>query len=280
VLDSAPFCVQLFNAYTVATGDSDLVQANLDAFWRMLSVLPREVKTGLIWINPAIPYTGYGFTDQIAKTGRELFCSLLVFEALTTLGRWAAEGGRADLREQCERWRTAIRDHLSLLWAEDEGMFYAASVDCKQVDIWGSIYACYLGALPPAQNEAIARWLTTQRDRFEYRGHLRHLPEPQLWQRIIAPSYHESVHPGEFQNGPYWSTPSGWYAEVLESITPGAGVALLCELVSAFQEIGIWECIRRDGYRRVEKCLSSALLPYGAFKRLRKKGESSMVSCQ
>lgn len=267
VVDSVAFCVQLFNAYAVATGDSDLVQANLDTFWRMLSVLPREKQTGLIWIDPKHPRTGYGFTDQIAKTGRELFCSLLVFQALTNLTRWAAEGGRADLREQCERWRTAIRDHLSLLWAEDEGMFYAASVDCRQVDIWGSIYAYRLGVLPLVQNEAIAQWLATHRDRFEYRGHLRHLPQPQFWQRIIPP-FDANLHPGEFQNGPYWATPSGWYAEVLESRTPGAGVTLLCTLVSTFQEIGIWECIGRDGYRRIENNLSSALLPYAAFKRL------------
>jgi hypothetical protein len=266
VIDSAPFCVQLFNAYAVATGDFDLVYANLDAFWKMLAVLPHEKETGLIWIDPENPHTGYGFTDQVAKTGRELFCSLLVLQALTTVSQWAATCRRPDLREQSDQWRTAIRSNLSLLWAEREGMFYAASEDCRQLDIWGSVYACRLGVLPSAQYEAIVQWLATNHNRFEYMGHLRHLPEPQFWCRIIPP-FEASLHPGEFQNGPYWSTPSGWYAEILESKTSGAGLRLLCDLVHAFQEIGIWECIGHHGYRRVADNLSSALLPYGAFKR-------------
>lgn len=266
VIDSAPFFVQLFNAYAVAIGDFDLPYANLDAFWKMLAVLPHEKETGLIWIDPENPHTGYGFTDQVAKTGRELFCSLLVFEALTTVGEWAAQCGRSDLREQIDQWRTAIRSNLSLLWADREGMFYAASEDCRQLDVWGAVYACRLGVLPSARREAILHWLAINRNSFEYMGYLRHLPEPQFWQRIIPP-FETSLLPGEFQNGPYWSTPSGWYAEILESSTPGAGPAFLCGLVRTFQEIGIWECIGRDGYRRIADNLSSALLPYGAFKR-------------
>lgn len=98
-------------------------------------------------------------------------------------------------------------------------------------------------------------------------GHLRHVPEPQFWQRLIAP-FDERLKPGEFQNGPYWSTPSGWHAEILELRTPGAGLELLCDLVKAFREIGIWECIGRDRYRRIPNNLSSVLLPYAAFKRI------------
>jgi glycogen debranching enzyme len=83
VVDSGPFFVKLVSAFADATGDSELVRTNLDEFWRMLEVLPHEKETGMVWIDPQNPHTGYGFTDTIAKTGRELFCSLLVFEALT-----------------------------------------------------------------------------------------------------------------------------------------------------------------------------------------------------
>jgi hypothetical protein len=54
---------------------------------------------------------------------------------------------------------------------------------------------------------------------------------------------------------------------LLEAETPGAGTAFLCRLVGAFREIGVWECIGPDGYRRIQDNLSSVLLPYGAFKR-------------
>lgn len=266
VIDSAPFFVALFNAYAKQTGDDDLIRPNLDAFWKMLAVLPQEPETGLIWIDPRHPQTGYGFTDQIAKTGRELFCNLLVFEALRTLGEWATRCGQASLGERCAAWRARIQENLSLLWSDADGMFLAASVDCRQFDIWGSVYAYGLGIATPAQNRAMAAWSIANRSRFEYRGHLRHLPEPEFWQRIIPP--HEMYcTPGKFQNGPYWSTPSGWFALLLEAETPGAGVEFLCDLVKTFQEIGIWEYITPNGGLTRDN-LSSALLPYAAFKQL------------
>lgn len=267
VIDSAPFFVALFKAYAEHTGDYDLIASHLGTFWKMLAALPREAETGLIWIDPRQPHTGYGFTDQIAKTGRELFCTLLVFEALTTLGEWAARLGQASLGEQCAAWCARIRRHLSLLWSDADGMFLAASADCRQIDIWGSVYAYGLGVATPARQHAMAAWLTANRTRFEYRGHLRHLPEPEYWQRIIPP--HEGgSSPGRFQNGPYWSTPSGWFAVLLEAEAPGTGLEFLCDLVKTFQEIGVWEHISRNGDCCLRDNLSSALLPYGAFKQL------------
>jgi hypothetical protein len=267
VIDSGPFLVQLVAAYVRATGDEAVARAHLDTLARALFVLPRETETGLIWVDPARPHTAYGFTDTVAKTGRELFCSLLMFEALGTVAEWAARFGRDDWRRKCEDWRTLLRRHLPLLWDDKAGMFLAASRDCRQVDIWGSIYACRVGAVTPDQRRAMVGWLGTNRTLYEYEAHLRHLPLPEFWQRQIHLPHHR-FGPGEFQNGPFWSTPSGWYAELLEAETPGAGAAFLYRLVEAFREIGVWECIGPDGYRRIQDNLSSVLLPYGAFKRI------------
>ena len=78
----------------------------------------------------------------------------------------------------------------------------------------------------------------------------------------------EWTEPGTFQNGPYWGTASGWMAEMLELAAPGAGLALLRELAADFEAHGIWECIGPDGYARVANNLSSACLPYAAWKKL------------
>ena len=74
--------------------------------------------------------------------------------------------------------------------------------------------------------------------------------------------------PGCFQNGAYWATASGWYAELLESLRRGAGLAFLVELVREFQAHGIWECTGPDGYNRLENNLSSMVLPYRSLKRI------------
>jgi hypothetical protein len=230
-------------------------------------VLPQDPATGLIWVDPAVPRTAYGFTDTIAITGRHLFCSLLVFEALGVLRNLADRGGRPDLRARAEAWRGRIAAALPTLWSPATGMFHAGSCQCRQIDVWGSVFACHVGATTDAQRQAIGGYLTGHRSQVEYRAHLRHLPAPQFWDGMIPP-WEQRLPPGEFQNGAYWSTPSGWFAELLERERPGEGCRLLTALVAAFQEIGVWECIRPDGYRRVADNLSSALLPYASFKRL------------
>ena len=65
-----------------------------------------------------------------------------------------------------------IQERPPLLWSEHDGMFYAASEGCRQVDVWGSIYACRIGTPSPSQREAILDCLSANRSRSEYRGHL------------------------------------------------------------------------------------------------------------
>jgi hypothetical protein len=146
-------------------------------------------------------------------------------------------------------------------------MFFAAFQDCRQIDIWGSIYACHTKACTDQQRSRIVQWLSENSGKYEYEGHLRHLPEPAFWQRIIPP-YDQELKPGEFQNGAYWATPSGWYAELLESTSPGAGAEFLNGLVNSLRKIGIWECIGRDGTYRNRNNLSSVLLPYASYVKL------------
>jgi len=169
--------------------------------------------------------------------------------------------------EKADQWQGLIQENLSVLWDETAGMFLAASHYCRQIDIWGSIYACHIHAATEAQRRAILEWLRANRDRYVYRHHLRHLPEPEYWEQTI-PAHTKRVQ-GEFQNGAFWTTPGGWYAELLESASAGAGVRFLEGMVRDLRDIGIWECIGRDGYRRVKDNLSSVLLPYASFNRIR-----------
>ena len=264
VLDSNPFFVKLAHAYAQASGDEKFIADNLDKLWKSLTSLPQEADTGLMWVDPKKPHTAYGFTDSIAKTGRELFCSLLTFEALGIVNKWAVKLDRKDIATPSEAWRKKIQQNLALL-KTPEGMYYAGSVDCHQIDIWGSIYACFIDAISTEERAAVYKWLMANQDKFLQTNHIRHLPAPEYWQKVIIP-----VAPGEFQNGPYWSTPSGWYAELLERQDPGSGVQFMIDLVGVFQKIGVFECIDAPRkYFRGEGNLSSAVLPYASLKRLR-----------
>ncbi|MBI4023398.1 MAG: hypothetical protein HY360_00350 [Verrucomicrobia bacterium] len=269
--DSGLFLVKLFHAHLKQTNDPEFLRLHFDSLLASLRAVPTEPETGLVWIDPGRPHTGYGFTDTISKTGRELFCSLLLFESFSILCALATSIGCHDDSAVCKAQAENLQRSLDSLWFERDGMFYAASADCRQLDVWGSLYACMVGAVDAPRARRIGDWFEANRDRVLYRGCLRHLPAPEHWNRLILA---DASPPGTFQNGAYWSTPTGWYAEMLESREAGSGLKLLRKLVAEFQKHGIWECIGPNGYYRLENNLSSIVLPYRSFKTiLGRRGE-------
>ncbi|QYM80088.1 hypothetical protein K0B96_05590 [Horticoccus luteus] len=272
-VDSPLFLAKLCAAYARHGGERVFLAAVFSDVCRAVATTPTEIATGLVWVDPAAPHTAYGFTDTIAITGRHLFCSLLLFEACEILAALAHDLERpADsvrLREQAAK----IRANLDLLWSPEDNLFFAGSEDCRQADVWGSAYACVIGAVDDARRHTIARTLLDQRERFVLRGQIRHLLRPAFWHRLIVES--EWTSAGCFQNGPYWGTATGWLAEVFEMAEPGCGFALLRELVADFAAHGVWECIGPGGYARVANNLSSVCLPYAAWKKLRASAASA-----
>ncbi len=264
--DSALFLAKLCAAHQRQGAAPDFAAQVLPKLERTLATVPCEASSGLVWIDPAAPHTGYGFTDTIAITGRHLFCSLLRFEAFSALAALARSAGQPEAATRHAREAERIRAHRDLLWSPEHGLYLAGSQDCRQADVWGSAYACILGAPDAARRTAIARTLYTQRDRFVWRGQIRHLLLPEHWQRLIVDA--DWAQPGEFQNGPFWGTASGWVAETLELHQRGAGIDLLVALTADFAAHGVWECVGPNGYQRVPQNVSSACLPYASFERL------------
>ncbi len=262
--DSPLFLLKLCAAHLRHGGDPAFVASLYPALTRTFGTVPVESATGLVWIDPAAPHTGYGFTDTIAITGRHLYCSLLRFEACGILADLAGRFGH-----DAAPWRQAaarIRGSLDLLWSPAHELFFAGSQDCRQADVWGSAYACVIDAVDDARRATLAASLWAKRDRFLLRGQVRHLLRPEFWNRLIIAG--DWTAPGQFQNGPYWGTATGWMAEVFESAQPGAGFGLLRELVANFAANGVWECIGEGGFSRVANNLSSACLPYASWRRL------------
>jgi len=71
VVDSGPFLVKLMAAYLEQEPDLEFLRGHLPRLTKALAAVPTEAATGLAWVDPAQPHTAYGFTDTIAKTGRE-----------------------------------------------------------------------------------------------------------------------------------------------------------------------------------------------------------------
>jgi hypothetical protein len=149
-IDNAQFLVFAVSSYL------DMVPADRHKFlyrkWsaqlqRGMNYIPLAA-SGLVWNDPTKPHSPYGFTDTVAKTGELFMESLLYWRASKMLARWEETYGSEEGRAAWAARARAIEKSIVSLWDDKTGMFFAASKDCRQTDIWGNAYAVYID-FPP-----------------------------------------------------------------------------------------------------------------------------------
>jgi hypothetical protein len=232
--------------------------ARLDAG---LDYLPRG-EHGLVFNDPRQPHSPYGFTDTVGKTGELLMESLLYWTACRRLAHWHHEAGsRARVKDYRKR-AEAIEKGLGTLWDEDAGMFRAATVHCRQIDIWANAYALCLDFPLGPKRARMRRFLAANYERCVWRGQVRHLLKGEYWERLLTP-----VAPERYQNGAYWATASGWFMLALAEENPQLAHRMFVDLVADLQTEGICECVN-EGYRQLETYVVSATNPLSAASRL------------
>lgn len=261
-LDNAAFMVLLVADYTRHTGRIDLFRENAQRLERALAGVPLS-DAGLVFNDPAAPHSPYGFTDCVGKTGEELFCSLLDWRASNEMARLYAQIG--DMRHagpfQARAQQTAAS--LGRLWDDRSGMFLAASIDCRQIDIWGNAFCVYLDfPLSPVRRESIVAYLTAHADEITQHGQARHLPAGEHWQRLLAP-----VAEGTYQNGGYWGTGAGWLIYAVAQRDPALASRLFHDVVADYRARGIHEWVNGE-ITHLPHYVASATNPLAAARRL------------
>ena len=89
--------------------------------------------------------------------------------------------------EKCYKvWRQKIEKNINKLYDQESGMFWAANVDCKQIDIWGSAFAVATGITNSEQTNKISKYLIENKDQLFFKGQLRHLsPNDEGWSKTF-----------------------------------------------------------------------------------------------
>lgn len=220
---------------------------------------------GLVFNNPDKPHSPYGFTDCIGKTGELLMESLLYWTACRRLERWHRQVGRIQRAAEYSRRAREIEANLVRLWDDKAGAFLAATVDCKQIDIWGNAYALSVG-FPLGERKAQLQHLLVERyDDYMWKGQVRHLFKGEYWQRLLTP-----IAPDRYQNGAYWATASGWVVQAIHPINSQLAERTFNELIEDFKTHGVYECIHPE-YRQLESYVVSACNPLGSARVLWEK---------
>jgi len=214
--------------------------------------------SGLVWNDPAKPHSPYGFTDTVAKTGELFMESLLYWRASKMLARWEGIYGSEEGKEAWAARARALEKNIDSLWDDKTGMFFAASRDCRQTDIWANAYAVYIDFPLRDKKDQIIDWLVNNFDRYVWKGQVRHLPKGEYWGRQLMP-----VEKERYQNGAYWATPSGWVMWALCGRDPALASRMFRDLVEDFRISGICECIN-VGYRQLTSYVNSATNPLAA----------------
>ena len=261
-LDNTPFLI--YTVYQLmdrmpAKKAKPLFEAWQDDLTKGLHVIPRSVR-GLVYSDPAKPHSPYGFTDTVAKTGELMMESLLYWRACRMMARLECRFGvspRADLSADA----LLIENSLQALYDEGSGMFLAATGDCRQIDIWGNAYLLYIGFPAGRAEETILSYLTEHLAEYTFKGQIRHLPRGEYWQRLLI-----DVKPGEYQNGAYWATATGWVLWCVAQKDPQKAMMLLLQAVSSFQDEGVFECVN-EGYQKLDSFVVSAANVLGGFRR-------------
>ena len=240
VADGSPFTVSLASLAWRQSGERAFIEAPLlDIAVRAFDAIPSDPSgSGLVWIDPDRDWERcpYGFTDGVRKTGCCLFTSLLTYEAGRRFEEMLESAGRTDaavrVRRRTERIAASVNARL---WDETAGLYRAASVRCREHDVWGSAFAVWLGVAPAARADRIAGVFKENYAGLVSRGQIRHLLPGVYWE--CAPD----VARDTYQNGAFWGTATGWFAGTLARIDRPLALRTIADLVADYERNGACE---------------------------------------
>lgn len=255
VADGSQFTVGVAWHTYRQTRNAELLRESLDPLIKAMSAVPRNPETGLVHIDPAQAWDRcpYGFTDTIRKQGDVLFCSLLYVQACRQLSDLLLAGQREDASWTWEAEATHVTACVrQVFWDADIGLFRAATVQCRQHDVWGSAFAVFLGIASPDQSQAVAGYFKRHYREIVQHGQVRHLPGGVYWE--------QGGGRDQYQNGAYWATPVGWFVYALDLADPTLADRTVIDMVTHFRQHGACEWIIGDS-RQLPHYLASAALP-------------------
>ncbi len=257
--DNAQFMVKLMGAYIDLTGDYQAFTARRNVLYDAMDQGPRA-EDGLVEVDGNRPHSAYGFTDNVAKTGKVFFSSVLYWEACRRL---AELGARVEHHDEAHEWyeqAELLKRNLDQFYDSKYGLYRAASGHCNQLDIWGSAYAGVVRLASKSRTRLMGQFFCESPEVSLWHGHVRHLPVGQYWEQLLI-----EVEPENYQNGAFWAVPTGWVARVMATYDAAAARDFISDLLEVWRDEDVFECIspytppKGQGYAASATCLLGAV---------------------
>jgi hypothetical protein len=287
--DDAFFFIQMVYEHWRLTGELTFLRSTVKTDWgeqRLAEVCVKAFDSvaansdnGLVICEATEGRTrvDWGFCDSIRKTGLCLMPSLLRWRAAQQLAVLLKANGESteaeSLRGKANRIRSAIVANFfhqqSVVAGQKSGCLISATELGRKDDVWASAFAIWLGVLPRNVELQVARHLLAlyEGGSTVAEGQVRHLPLTGEfggnWEQASCPA-------GQYQNGGFWATPTGWLVVALRHVDKKAADHLLADYLAHLRtnrEQGApWEWINPIQQKRVNPLyVSSAGLVYVAL---------------
>ncbi|MFO0835553.1 MAG: hypothetical protein U0638_11320 [Phycisphaerales bacterium] len=265
-LDDNFYFIQIVQEYWRLTSDKTFLRAPIqtasgplpliDLCDRVFRAIPCNPDTQLVTSDETNNAKDWGFCDSVTKSGQLLFPSILrciAARQLTNLTFLIDDNVvRSDQfsLQFIKTWASLttrlptppITDNR----ADDCEVWLRSATELgNQPDVWGSAFALGSRTIKDDDAKCVSRALVRAfRDKTAVRdGLVRHILTTDTtnnagWQKSVSPV-------GEYQNGGYWSTPSGWYIAAMYVTDPAAARDMARDFVRTLRS---W--LRDDGTTR------------------------------
>jgi len=221
----------------------------------------------------------YGFRDVITITGELCMPSLLKYKASLELAELFDRLRKKDKAAAYRRNARRLKEEIPLRFSDSRGMLLASTGKSRQADIWSTVMAIYYGVLEGEKALNASRTITEgyKKGLLAKSGNIRHIligedfSEKSAWEKSL-------VKKGDYQNGGYWGTPTGWVCYTMAQTDPDAARQLAKEYIdnlragdyrkgAGFGEP--WECYNVESPQNAIY-MTTVTSPYTVFKSVQK----------
>jgi len=286
-LDDHYYFIHMAWTYVRAEKDTSILKidvngkALLDRLELAFGVPMSREDTHLVYCDEDNRGVTFGFVDCIIHTGELLFCSVLKFRAARQIAELHRALGNDDKAAGYDDIANAIRRVIPKTFGSDTGLLKASTKKSRQPDVWGSAFALYAGALEPELAQEVSRAFVDAytAGTLAHCGSIRHVltchdyDENRAWE-----SMNGEYKKNRYQNGAYWSTPTGWVCFAMAQADAGAALKLAGDFIDELREGDYrkgaqngspWECFHPDGDAKQNPVyMTSVACPLAAFRRL------------
>jgi len=227
----------------------------LDRLIKAFNAPEVDPETGAVVAEPPRRMVGFGFEDSLYMLGAMSFATLLRWRAAKQLAELCGAVKKPEEAKEFLLIADNIAENIVPVFADPAeigGWLRGATKQCRQPDVWATLFALHLGVLP---KDAAGRALNTvveavanENHIIEYQGGVRHVPTTHDFSDTTA--WEGAANKGFYQNGAYWHTPAGWLVEALYPVEPAMAKGVFNRYIAHLKEYDFrkgksgapWEC--------------------------------------